>query len=263
MENIFTLEEFISRFKRVKELGWIKTHRAGRTGIGKTLEDLLDIKENNIQGPDFGEYELKSARKNSNSMLTLITKSPDTKSANTVLRLLNALTFTTIANTGHKLKVTPVDNKIYIEDENGLTDIFWSVEILERQLTKKLGNKFIYVKADNHGTNKNEEFYYETAYLVEGFSASKIIDLIRTGAMYIDLRIGQYHGGKNNGKTHDHGTGLRIKEKDQTLLFKKITKLVKKKRSRFSTPFSIQQLFQLSLFLLASLFHLLENLKTA
>ena len=85
MDNIFTLDEFIARFKKIKNMGWVKTHRNGQTGIGKTLEDLLEIEENNIQGPDFGEYELKSARKNSNSMLTLITKSPDTKSANTKL----------------------------------------------------------------------------------------------------------------------------------------------------------------------------------
>lgn len=245
MENIFTLEEFISRFKKVKELGWITTHRAGRTGIGKTLEDLLEIKENNIQGPDFGEYELKSTRKNSNSMLTLITKSPDTRSANTLLRLkygyssgaydndekvlhstLNAISFTSIANTGHCLKVTSVDDRIYIEDENGLTDIFWSVEILRKQLDKKLGTKFLYVKADCRGAGENEEFLYESAYLVEGFSSEKIINLINSGSIYVDLRIGQYHNGKNKGKTHDHGTGLRIKEKDQPLLFKHITKLV-------------------------------------
>lgn len=245
MENIFTLEEFISRFEKVKNLGWVKTHRSGRTGIGKTLEDLLGIAENNIQGPDFGEYELKSARKHSNSMLTLITKSPDTRSANTLLRLkygyssgayendekvlhstLNALSFTTISNTGHKLKVTPIEDKIYIEDEFGLTDIFWSVAILERQLTKKLGDKFLYVKADNRGSGEDEEFLFDTAYLVEGFSAGKIIDLIRMGSIYVDLRIGQYHGGKNNGKTHDHGTGLRIKEKDQSALFDKVTQLV-------------------------------------
>lgn len=245
MENIFTIDEFIKRFNKVKSMGWIKTHRNGQTGIGKTLEDLLDITENNIQGPDFGEYELKSGRKNSHSMLTLITKSPDTRSANTKMLLLygyssdaydndgkvlhealNAVSFTTIENTGHKLKVTPIDDKIYIEDENGLTDIFWSIDILERRLTKKFGNKFIYVKADSRGKGDNEEFLYETAYLVEGFSSNHIIELIRTGAIYVDLRIGQYHSGKNNGKTHDHGTGLRIKEKDQALLFKKITKLI-------------------------------------
>lgn len=245
MNSIYTIEEFIERFTSIKNMGWIKTHRVGRTGIGKTLEDLLGITENNIQGPDFGEYELKSARKNSNSMLTLITKSPDTKSANTALRLnygycsgaydnnekvlhatLNAISFAPIAKTGHKLKVTPLEDKIFVEDENGLTDVYWSVDILERQLNKKLGTKFVYVKADSRGTGVDEEFYFESAYLVEGFSAEKIINLLRDGLIYVDLRIGQYHGGDNNGKTHDHGTGLRIKEKDQSLLFDKITKIV-------------------------------------
>lgn len=245
MESIFTLDEFIARFKKIKNMGWVTTHRNGQTGIGKTLEDLLEITENNIQGPDFGEYELKSARKNSNSMLTLITKSPDTKSANTKLRLtygysssvydndekvlhstLNAVTFTSIADTEHKLKVTPVKDRIYIEDENGLTDVFWSVDILKQQLSKKFGNKFLYVKANSRGKGANEEFFFESAYLVEGFSSEKIIDRLVEGSIYVDLRIGQYHGGKNSGKTHDHGTGLRIKEKDQSSLFEKITQLV-------------------------------------
>ncbi len=65
-------------------MGWIKTHRSGNTGIGKTLEDLLGITENNIQGPDFGSYELKSGRINSNSMLTLMTKSPEPRGINSV-----------------------------------------------------------------------------------------------------------------------------------------------------------------------------------
>lgn len=245
MDEVFTLDEFIERFTKIKNMGWVKTHRAGRTGIGKTLEDLLGIVENNIQGPDFGDYELKSARKNLNSMLTLITKSPDTKAANSVLRLtygysssvyendekvlhstLNAVNFTPIADTGHSLKVTSINDKIYIEDENGLTDIYWSIDILKRQLNKKLGNRFLYVKADSRGIGADEEFLFESALLVEGFSAEKIIELLNRGSIYVDLRIGQYHGGKNNGKTHDHGTGLRIKEKDQSLLFEKITKLV-------------------------------------
>ena len=245
METILNLEEFIARFQKVKALGWLPTHRVGQTGIGKTLEDLLGIAENNIQGPDFGEYELKSARLNSNSMLTLITKSPDPPCANTALRLkygyasgaysndekvlhstLNAISFTSIANTGHKLKVTPVADKLYIEDENGLTDIYWSLNILERQMNKKLGAKFLYVKANSRGSGANEEFNFQSAYLVEGFSASKIIELLRAGSIYVDLRIGQYHGGANEGKTHDHGTGFRLKEKDQAALFDKITKIV-------------------------------------
>ena len=69
---INTLNDFIEEFEKVKAMGWIKTHRAGPTGIGKTLEDLLGIPENNLDEPDFGDYELKSARKNSNSMLSAI-----------------------------------------------------------------------------------------------------------------------------------------------------------------------------------------------
>ena len=140
----YTLEEFIERFTQIRDMGWITTHRAGRTGIGKTLEDLLGIAENNIQGPDFGDYELKSARKNSNSMLTLITKSPDTRSANSVLRLtygysssaydndekvlhstLSADRYVSVADTGHKLKITCYPTKISIVDENGKEHAYW------------------------------------------------------------------------------------------------------------------------------------------
>lgn len=62
---------------RIKDLGFIMTHRSGDTGIGKTLEDLLGIKENNIPLYDIeGIAELKAYRKNSKSMLTLFTLEP-------------------------------------------------------------------------------------------------------------------------------------------------------------------------------------------
>lgn len=73
---IYTLEDFIREYRKIKEMGWIRTHRAGPTGVGKTLEDLLGIEENNHDAPDFGEYELKSCRVNSQSMLTMFTKTP-------------------------------------------------------------------------------------------------------------------------------------------------------------------------------------------
>ena len=84
---IYTLDDFIREYEKIVDMGWVRTHRAGPTGIGKTLEDLLEIPENNIDGPDFGEYELKSCRINSNSMLTMFTLSPLPRGANTTLRL--------------------------------------------------------------------------------------------------------------------------------------------------------------------------------
>ena len=101
----------------------LKTHRQGPTGIGKTLEDLLGIIENNIDGPDFGDYELKSCRLDSNSMLTIFTKTPQPKGAANTLRMtfgyssdaydndekvlhstLSANRYVAIADTGHSLK---------------------------------------------------------------------------------------------------------------------------------------------------------------
>lgn len=60
--------EFVEKLKEIKDRGFIKTHRAGNTGIGKTLEDLLGIEENNIPTPNCITAELKSARKNFGSM---------------------------------------------------------------------------------------------------------------------------------------------------------------------------------------------------
>ena len=68
---MITYPELIEKLREIKEMVYIKTHRAGTTGIGKTLEDLLGIKENNIPGPNAAMIELKSARKNVKSMLTL------------------------------------------------------------------------------------------------------------------------------------------------------------------------------------------------
>lgn len=236
---ITTLDEFIVEYRIIVDMGWVTTHRPGPTGIGKTLEDLLGIAENNIDGPDFGEYELKSARIGSNSMLTMFTRAPQPRSANTYLRekfgysssvyandekvlhaTLSADRFTSIADTGHQLKVTCLEDGVYIESEDGIEGILWPRELLKKCFEKKYTNKFVYAKAEYRGTGAEEEFHYLEAYEVSGFDYDHFIELLEAGRIYVDLRIGQYHSGKNAGKTHDHGTGFRIKETDQPLLFK-------------------------------------------
>ncbi len=236
---IITLNDFIEEFEKVKAMGWIRTHRAGPTGIGKTLEDLLGIPENNLDEPDFGDYELKSCRIDSNSMLTMFTRAPEPRRANTYLRMkygyssnaydndekvlhstLSADRFTPVADTGHKLKISCAADGIYIECEDGVENIFWSREALKACFEKKYKNKFVYAKALSRGEGANEEFKFVEAYEVSGFDYDAFISLLEEGKIYVDLRIGQYHHGRNKGKTHDHGTGFRIKENDQHLLFK-------------------------------------------
>lgn len=236
---IYTLDDFISEYRKICDMGWITTHRAGPTGIGKTLEDLLGIPENNIDGPDFGDYELKSCRLDSNSMLTMFTRAPQPARANTHLRLkygyssgaydndekvlhstLSADRFTPIADTGHQLKIGCDIDGIHIMSENAVENVFWSRNALKKCFEKKYKNKFVYAKAHSRGTGAGEQFRFVEAYEVSGFDYDAFIDLLEEGKIYVDLRIGQYHSGPNKGKTHDHGTGFRIKETDQPRLFK-------------------------------------------
>lgn len=232
---IDTLDDFIREYEKIKAQGWIKTHRSGPTGIGKTLEDLLGIPENNHDEPDFGEYELKSCRLASQSMLTMFTRAPKPAKSNTYLRkkygyssdtynnnekvlhsTLTAARFVPIANTGKQLKIVCDDEKISIASNTEIENVYWTKDALHKAFNKKYKNKFVYAKAENRGVGKNEEFHFVEAYEVSGFDYKSIISLLEQGKIFVDLRIGQYP----NGKTHDHGTGFRIKEIDQPLLFK-------------------------------------------
>ena len=77
----------IKEFKRVKKLGFVKSHRRNNTGIGKTFEDCIGVEENNIDKPDLVGYEIKAHREISQSYITLFTKSPSfPKGANTFLK---------------------------------------------------------------------------------------------------------------------------------------------------------------------------------
>lgn len=237
---IRNLNDFINEFERIKALGWITTHRSGPTGIGKTLEDLLGIPENNIGEPDFGNYELKASRVNSNSMLTLFTKSPLPLGSNTLLRMkfgyssnaydndekvlhstLNAINFVRIQNTGHYLRLHCSDERITIESRLGLENCYWDKRTLRDVFNRKYPHRLVFAKAESRGVGSLEQFWFTEAYEISGFSFESMLDLLEEGRILVDLRIGQYP----DGRTHDHGTGFRIKESEQINLFREIVRI--------------------------------------
>jgi hypothetical protein len=214
--------ELIQKLKRIKEMGWIGTHRAGNTGVGKTLEDLLEITESNVPGPNAEMIELKSARKNASSMLTLFTKSPLPRRANAIL--LENLGYASRKKRGTKRLETTVNAinynqlkgkpgfKIEIQEERlNLIDInseilgYWDKETLKKSFERKLP-KLLYVKAEARGKGLEEEFWFNEAWLLSGFSFDNFLKLLREGTIVVDIRIGQY----SDGRTHDHGTGFRV-----------------------------------------------------
>jgi hypothetical protein len=220
-----TFQDVVQKLKEINEQGFCRTHRAGNTGIGKTLEDLLGIQENNIPGPDIGDIiELKSARKPSSSMLTLFTKAPLPNSANTYLlnnygyvtgesqgkhilhTTVNGQSFNTIRGS-RGFKVGHRDDKIILEATPATEyEVYWTRDTIKACLENKYPKGLAYVKADFRGSGANEEFHFNEAYFLEGFDFNNFMSLLDIGRILIDIRIGQY----SDGRTHDHGTGFRI-----------------------------------------------------
>lgn len=72
MVRTYTKESLIHALKEVGQRGWIPNARPGNAGgVGNTLEDLLEIEENNLPIPNAAEWELKCQRIGSSSLTTL------------------------------------------------------------------------------------------------------------------------------------------------------------------------------------------------
>jgi len=228
----------IKKLKKIKKTGYVKTHRTGNAGIGKTLEDLLGIRENNIPGPNARMIELKSARKNASCMLTLFTKSPLPSKANSVLverfgyksnRSNNKKELhTTVSAKGFNtlkgrpgFKIVIGKNRINLVTVKNEVVGYWDKETLKSSFERKLP-KLLYVKADFRGNGSNEEFWFNEAWLLSGFDFKKFVRLLQEGTILVDIRIGQY----KDGKTHDHGTGFRVLPAKLDLCFKNREKIL-------------------------------------
>jgi hypothetical protein len=213
--------EFLNRIKEIKEMGYVKSHRKGDTGIGKTLEDLLGITENNIAGPDFSIYELKSGRKDSSSMLTLFTKTPMPKGA--IKKLLEVfgyrqrkeaggvsqkklasylgakikepeepcieekelhVTVDAIRKNSVGLMLRIVDDRVYIANDKNV-EAYYERSVLEEAFRKKYA-KLIYVSASRKKEDSEEYLWFDEAYLLEGFSFKRFSELVEKGVIKLD-----------------------------------------------------------------------------
>lgn len=87
--NYFTRESLIQQLREIRDLGWVRTTRAGNDGgVGNTLEDLLGLEENNLPLPNAGEWEIKVQRADSGSLLTLFHMEPSPRSMRLVPQML-------------------------------------------------------------------------------------------------------------------------------------------------------------------------------
>jgi len=225
-----TLEHIRKQLLIIKNMGFVKTHRAHDTGVGKTLEDLLGISENNIKLPDIGEIELKAKRIESGSMLTVATKSPLPVGVNRVLfdnyKYLDDSGHYCLHSTVYGSRRNSLGFKLIIEGDKLLLDnpknilAYWFISVFDETLRSK-SDKILLVFAETKGERKtiNEYFHYVEAYLLSGLNKDKFLTAIVNDRLKVDIRIGVFRSGGRKGQYHDHGTGFRIDKMDFLQLF--------------------------------------------
>lgn len=233
MSNLKKIKE---DFNKIKALGFVDCTRNNNKdgGIGNSFEDLLGVKENNLKQADYLGYELKSKREFNTSYISLFSKSPSFPyRANRYLRetygeirdesqpgknKLYASVF------GHrysivyekykmKLEVNYEESILYLRiyDLNIklLDSVYWTFEALKKA-SKKMKSLML-VMAETKTENSHRKYHYNKAEIYQNFDFEKFIKNIKTGGIMFDIRIGVYNSGKNIGKTHDHGSGFRVR----------------------------------------------------
>ena len=85
----YTKETLIDELLRIRDMGWVPCRRQGNVGsVGNTLEDLLEIQENNLPIPNAAEWELKCQRIRTNSLVTLFHSEPSPRAMRFVPNIL-------------------------------------------------------------------------------------------------------------------------------------------------------------------------------
>jgi hypothetical protein len=232
--NLSTLKE---RLQVIKRRGFVLTHRAGDTGIGKTLEDLLNIKENNIPLHDIaGIAELKACRKDTKAMLTLFTLEPLPKGGERDKTLLDNFGYSKRNNGRIKelhstlsckrynrqsLKLSVLGDKIRVHGKGRRLNIYWDVESVQKKFSDKLP-ALVYVLAESKQMKGKEYLHFNEAYLLSGFDFELFRKMIIKDQIVVDFRM--YY--KPNGSVRNHGTGFRIKTNKLYDCFKKKDRII-------------------------------------
>jgi len=222
-----TLEEFKTKFKSLKERGFIPTTRKGPTGIGHTFETALELDENNFALPDIDNIEIKAHRDGVNSMITLFTfnnkawimppldaiKKYGSYDQNGRLGMYYTMSLTP---NSAGLFLTVDKEKITVQHTSGEIIATWRLDNLAERFLQKIP-ALLFVSALTEERDGKEYFHFYRAQLMKGTTPELLSDLFKTGDILVDLRLHDKGTSARN-----HGTGFRTFENKLPRLFNEI-----------------------------------------
>lgn len=219
--------ELVERLTALKQMGYVESLRPSNTGIGYTLETLLGVQENNLVLPDLGDIEIKTHRRETNSLITLFTfdrgawRLPQVDVVNTYgyvdtdkdRQALYCSVTSSPNNQGFFLRIE--GNSITLHNVSHASVAQWQGQVLIERFRKKMP-ALAFIQADTRRNSANkEEFWFNEAHLLTNPNVDKFLNLVETGHILIDLRMHL----RPNGAVRNHGTGFRIDEQYLHLCF--------------------------------------------
>jgi hypothetical protein len=226
-----TIDEIKEKLSAIKKLGYVKTLRNGPTGIGYTLETLLEIEENNISSPDLGEIELKAQRERHTGMTTLFTFNNKAWKMDPLQAIKNygsldkdgrlGMYYTmSMKPNSAGLFLTVDDTSIAVRHIDGNVVAVWELSEIEKRFEAKVKNVLL-VKAKTEERDGIEYFLFDRARLLShGTSKAILRNQFESGELLVDLRLHDKGTSARN-----HGTGFRVFENNLENLYEKVEEI--------------------------------------
>jgi hypothetical protein len=231
MAIILTIDEIKAKLSAIKKLGYVKSLRKGPTGIGYTLETLLEIKENNIATPDLGEIELKAQREKHTGMTTLFTFNNKAWKMNPLEAIKKYGSLDKDGRMGmyYTMGMKPnsaglflsVDEtSISVRNIDGNVVAVWQLAEIERVFEMKVKNVLL-VKAKVEERDGIEYFQFDRARLLTRGTTKEILkNQFENEQLLVDLRLHD-----QGTMARNHGTGFRVFESNIENLYEKVEEI--------------------------------------
>ncbi|MBI1312002.1 hypothetical protein GC176_11975 [bacterium] len=218
------LRQFLEKFDQIAARGFVPTLRSGSTGIGYTLETLLDIPENNNPTGDFLGMELKAHRGRdleslSSKRMNLFLKEPVWTDGLTHRERIpkygyiddngRVALYSTVTSqqNSHGLKLAVNRDQQRLEllfKEHSVA--WWSREVLQSRLQEKL-TETAFVGATTRGSSRDEKFHYQTVLYCEQPSVDSFLQLVASRDVMLEMRMHI----REDGSARNHGSAFRIR----------------------------------------------------
>ena len=236
-------DELLQKLKKISSSGYIQTKRSGDTGVGYTLETLLNIPANSDKRPDYYGIEIKSSRIGATSgQTTIFSQVPNwslsnLKSSKDILnkhgrynkekrrrQIFHEISCVKPNSYNLQLEIDEFNDRLNQVFWKQLSpapqkeqDVTWLMDTLRGRLVQK-HKETMWVYADTDGRGRNEKFHYKLAKHSQGLDTSSLATLLESGKMTVHYLIKE----TSSGAAKDQGYLFKMSTKYLQLLFDQI-----------------------------------------